>query len=135
MTEPCDLTATEARRLIGLKRLSPVELTESCIARIEALDHAVDALPARDVAGARAAARAAEAAVQRGEALGPLHGLPLAVKDLVDTAGLRTTYGSQVYADHVPAADEWLVGALRRAGALVLAKSNVPEWGAGANTR
>jgi Asp-tRNA(Asn)/Glu-tRNA(Gln) amidotransferase A subunit family amidase len=135
MSEACDLTATAARRLIGQKRLSPVELTDSCIARIEAVDHAVNALPARDFAGARAAARRAEQAVQRGDALGPLHGLPLAVKDLVDTAGLRTTYGSQVYADHVPAADEWVVGALRQAGALVLAKSNVPEWGAGANTR
>ena len=70
----------------------------------------------------------------RGEALGPLHGLPIAVKDLVDTEGLRTTYGSRRFAQHVPAADESLVAALRRAGGIVCMKTNTPEWGAGGNT-
>lgn len=135
MTEPCDLTAVEARALIGTKRLAPTELLESCIARIEAVDHAVNAMVARDYDAARLAARRADAAVARGEALGPLHGLPLGVKDLEETAGLRTTWGSQLYADHVPAADRGTVARARAAGAIILGKTNVPEWGLGANTR
>ena len=135
MSEACDLPATEARALIGAKKLSPVELTESCIARIKAVDHAVNAMVARDFARAQACAREAEAAVMRGEALGALHGLPVAIKDLEDTADLRTTYGSPIYRDHVPAEDARMVAALRAAGAIVLGKTNTPEWGAGANTR
>ncbi len=133
--QPCDLTATEARRLIGGRRLSPVELVESCIGRIEAVDHAVNAMVARDFERALAAARAAEAAVMAGGVLGVLHGLPIGVKDLEDTAGLRTTYGSVMFRDHVPKADQRLVADIRRAGGIVLGKTNTPEFGAGANTR
>ena len=135
MTEPCDLTAVAARRLIGRKALAPSELLASCIARIEAVDHAVNALVARDFERARIAARAADDAVAHGAALGPLHGLPLGVKDLEDTAGLRTTYGSPIFRDHVPAADQRSIAAVRAAGAIVLGKTNTPEFGAGANTR
>ena len=135
MTEPCDLSATNARRLIGRKRLSPVELVESCIARAEAVDHAVNALASRDFDRARSTARDAEAAVMRGDELGALHGLPVGVKDLEDTAGLRTTYGSVIYRDHVPTTDGGTVPSVRAAGAVVLAKTNTPEFGAGANTR
>jgi amidase len=135
MTEPCDLPAVEARRLIGARRLSPVELAESCIARIEAVDHAVNAVVARDFDRARAAARAAEQAVMRGDALGALHGLPVGIKDLEETGGLRTTFGSLLFRDNVPAADEAGVARLRAAGAIVLGKTNTPEFGAGANTR
>jgi Asp-tRNA(Asn)/Glu-tRNA(Gln) amidotransferase A subunit family amidase len=135
MTEPCDLTAVEARRLIGQKRLAPSELLESCIARIEAIDHAVNAIPARDFSAARATAKQADAAVARGEDLPALHGLPIGIKDLEDTANLRTTYGSVIFRDHVPAADERIVAAARAAGAIVIGKTNVPEFGAGANTR
>ncbi len=135
MNEPCDLDAVEARRLIGCKRLSAAELTESCIARILAVDPAVNAMVARDFDRARAAAGACDAATTRGDALGPLHGLPLGVKDLEDVAGLRTTYGSPLFRDHVPVQDERIVQATRRAGAIVLGKTNTPEWGAGANTR
>ncbi len=134
-TEPCDLPAVEARALIGAKALSATELMESCIARVEALDHAVNAVVARDFERARAAARAADAAVATGEDLGPLHGLPIGVKDLENVAGLRTTYGSVLFRDHVPDEDEGIVRAVRSAGAIVLGKTNVPEWGAGANTR
>ncbi|MDE2576515.1 MAG: amidase, partial [Rhodospirillales bacterium] len=77
MTEPCDLTAIEARARIGRKQLSPVELLESCLARIAAVDPAVNAMVARDDEAARAAARRAEAAVMAGEDLPPLHGLPV----------------------------------------------------------
>ena len=135
MTEPCDLTAVTARALIGARRLSPVELTESCIARIEAVDHAVNAIPARDFERARDAASVAERAVMQGKPLGALHGLPIGIKDLEDVAGLRTTYGSPIFRDHVPQQDAGIVAAVRAAGAIIVGKTNVPEWGAGANTR
>ena len=91
MSDACDLGAVEARALIGRKALSPVELTDACIARIEAVDHAVNAVVARDFERARTTAREAEQAVMRGEALPALHGLPLGIKDLEETGGLRTT--------------------------------------------
>ena len=131
----CDLTAVEARRLIGAKRLSSAELLESCIGRIEAVDHAVNAMVARDFDRARVAAKAADAAVMRGDALGPLHGLPIGIKDLEPTEGLRTTFGSPLFRDNVPDKDARLVAAIRAAGAIVVGKTNTPEFGAGANTR
>jgi amidase len=135
MVEPCDLSATEARRLIGRKKLAPTELLASCITRIEAVDHAVNAMVARDFGRARVTAKAADAAVLRGDELPPLHGLPIGIKDLQETGGLRTTHGSTLFRDNVPAADERLVAAVRHAGAIVVGKTNTPEFGAGANTR
>ena len=135
MTEPCDLPAVTARRLIGAKRLSPVELLESCLKRIEATDKAVNAMVAMDEKAARKAAKQAENQVMRGDELGLLHGLPLGVKDLQATAGLRTTWGSLLYKDHVPKEDEPGIARLREHGAVVLGKTNTPEFGAGANTR
>lgn len=131
----CALPALELRRLIGQRQLSPVELLDACIARIAALDPGVNALCATDFDRARDAARAAEAAQMRGGPLPLLHGLPVGVKDLEDTAGLRTTYGNVAHRNHVPAADCVLVQRLRAAGALVAAKTNTPDLGAGANTR
>ena len=135
MTEPCELTAVEARARIGRKQLSPVELLESCIARIEAVDHAVNCMVARDYEGARASAKQAEAAVLRGDTLGALHGLPVGIKDLSPTKGLRTTWGSTIFRDHVPDFDAGFVRRIRAAGGIILGKTNTPEWGAGANTR
>ena len=135
MTNPCDMTAVEARALIGAKKLSASELLESCIARTDAVDPAVNAMVARDDERARAAAKAADAATMRGEPLPALHGLPIGIKDLENVAGLRTTYGSQLYRDHVPDEDQLIVAKVRAAGAIVLGKTNTPEWGAGANTR
>lgn len=135
MTEPCKLPAVTARRLIGQKKLSPVELLDSCLARIGAVNHAVNAMTAMDAEAARASAKAAEAAVMRGEKLGPLHGLPLGIKDLEATKGLRTTWGSLLFKDHVPDHDEGMVRRLREAGGIVLGKTNVPEFGLGANSR
>jgi Asp-tRNA(Asn)/Glu-tRNA(Gln) amidotransferase A subunit family amidase len=131
----CDLPATEARALIGAKKLSPVELLESCIARIEAVDHAVNAMVARDYDGARKAAKAAEAAVMRGDALGLLHGLPVGVKDLDEAAGLPTTWGSPLFRSHLSKTDDAPIARVRAAGAVILGKTNTPEFGAGANTR
>jgi amidase len=135
MTEPCDLTAVEARALIGSKRLAPSELLESCIGRIEQVDHAVNCMVARDFDGARKAAKAADSAVARGEALPLLHGLPIGIKDLEMVGGMRTTSGSPIFRDFVPEKDQGTVARIRAAGALIVGKTNVPEWGAGANTR
>ncbi|MEC8172285.1 MAG: amidase family protein, partial [Pseudomonadota bacterium] len=134
MTEPCDLSAVEARRLIGRKRLSPIELVESCIARIEMVNPTVNAVVAECYDRARAEARAATEALVGGAELPPLHGLPFGVKDLNDTEGLVTTYGSTLYRDNVPEKDELLVGKLRQAGGIVLGKTATPEFGAGGNT-
>ncbi len=135
MSEPCDLSAVEARRLIGNKQLSPVELLDSCLQRIEATNPKVNAIVAMDAEAAREAAESAERAVMRGEPLGTLHGLPLGVKDLQATGGLTTTWGSLIYKDHVPDEDEDTVANLRDEGAVILAKTNTPEFGAGANTK
>ncbi len=134
MTKPCDLTATEARRLIGGRRLSPVELLESCIERTEAVNPAVNAIVTKAYDLARAEARAAEAALMRGEPLGLLHGLPAVIKDLNDTKGIRTTYGSPRYRDHVPESDDPVVARMRRHGAVIFGKTNAPEFGVGSNT-
>ena len=133
--EPCELTAVEARRLMGAKQLSSAELLESCIARIEAVDPAVNAMVARDFDRARATAKAADVAVMRGNTLPPLHGLPIGIKDLEPTEGLRTTFGSPLFRDNVPLADCRVTKAIRSAGAIVVGKTNTPEFGAGANTR
>ena len=119
MTEPCDLPAVTARALIGERKLSPVELMDSCIRRIEEIDPAVNAVIARSFEAARATARESEAAVMRGDALGPLHGLPLGVKDLIDAKGLPTSFGSVLFADNIAAEDEAIVAMLKRAGAIV----------------
>ena len=121
--------------MIGAKQLAPTELLESCIARIEAVDHAVNAMVARDFTRARAAARRADDAVAFGHALGPLHGLPIGIKDLEETEGLVTSHGSPIFRDFVPTADEGIVARAKQAGAIVIGKTNTPEFGAGANTR
>lgn len=129
------LSAVELRRLIGRKAISPVELLQACIDRIEALNPGFNAICATDYARARDQAQRAEAQVLRGESLPLLHGLPLGVKDLQDTAGLLTTYGNVRLRGNVPTQDNALVARLRAAGAVVTAKTNVPDMGAGANTR
>ncbi|WP_146590979.1 amidase [Puniceibacterium confluentis] len=134
-TDPADLSATEARRLIARRQLSAVELAEACISRVETLDHAVNAVVARDFDALRAGAKAADARQAAGKPLGALHGLPVAIKDMNDVAGLPTTFGSEIFRDNVPAQDDPLVAGLRAAGALPLGKTNNPEWSAGANTR
>ncbi|SDH50650.1 amidase [Bosea robiniae] len=135
MTEPCDLSAVAARALIGAKKLSARELLESCIRRMDAIDPAVNAMVARDDDKARKDAAKADEATARGDALGPLHGLPIGIKDLENVAGLRTTYGSALYRDFVPKEDQLIVSSVRKAGAIIAGKTNTPEWGAGANTR
>src|ERR1700730_564344 len=133
--EVLELTSVEMRQRIGSKEISPVELLEASIARIEALNPAVNAIAATDFATARKLAAGAEASARKGEALGALHGLPTGIKDLHETAGLLTTYGSPLYRGFVPQNDAAMVALVRKAGAIILCKTNVPEFGAGANTR
>ncbi len=134
MTQPCDLSAVEARKLMQAGEMSPVELLESCLSRIAAVNGAVNAIVAMDEDRARRDALAAEKGFRAGDTMGPLAGLPVGIKDLNATAGLRTTYGSLIHKDNIPEQDEALVARLRDAGAIVLAKTNTPEFGAGSNT-
>jgi len=134
VTRPNELTATEARRLIGTKQLSPTELLQSCIEQIEAIDPAVNAMVVRAYERARTEAKAAEAAIMRGDSLGALHGLPIAIKDIQATEGIRTTYGSSYLEHNVPTADDDIVATIRSAGGIVIGKTNIPEMSIGANT-
>jgi len=131
----CDQGAVALTRLMAERAISPVELLEACLARIKAVNPAVNAVVTLDEEGARASAKQAEAAIMRGETMGPLHGLPVLIKDTQDTAGLRTTYGSPLFAEHIPAADQGSVARLRAAGGIIFGKTNTPEWAAGGNTR
>jgi len=128
-------SAVELRRRIGAKEISPVELVEASIERIGQLNPAVNAVTATCFGRARQEARAAEAAVLRGDSLGLLHGLPTGIKDLEQTAGLLTTYGSPLHRNFIPERDNRMVVRVRAAGAIVIGKTNTPEFGAGANTR
>lgn len=134
MQEIVTLSAVELRHQIGHGDLSPTDLVEACIDRIETLNPRINAVVTKNYDQARSEAAAAARLVQSGNVLPPLHGLPILIKDLSDTKGLRTTYGSRCFADHVPMEDSILVDLLRKAGAIVLGKTNTPEFGAGANT-
>ena len=134
-TEMLSLSSVEMRRRIGSKEISPVELLEACIERIETINPAVNAVTATAFVQGRKLAKAAEAAEMKGEDLGLLHGLPTGIKDLEETKGLLTTHGSPLYRDHVPNHDAAMVDKVRKAGAVIVAKTNVPEFGAGANSR
>jgi amidase len=131
----CDLSATSARKLISDRELSPVDLVEACIAQIEALNPKVNAVVTKSYERARSEAKAAERAVLEGRQLGLLHGLPVLIKDLNETKDIRTTYACPIFKDNVPTADDPVVARLRRQGAIVLGKTNTPEFGVGSNTK
>ncbi len=114
--------------------VSARELLDLHLDRIAAVNPRVNAVVSIDEERARSAAAAADERQARGEALGPLHGLPWAFKDTHEVAGWRTTYGSPLRVDHVPEADEEVVARIRRAGAVVLGRTNVPEFAAGSHT-
>jgi Asp-tRNA(Asn)/Glu-tRNA(Gln) amidotransferase A subunit family amidase len=129
------LSAVELVARIRARELSPVDVVEAAFGQIEAINPIVNAVVTPAYEQARAAARAAEAAVRRGDPLGPLHGVPIGLKDMTETAGLRTTYGSKLYEHNVPAVDALLVTRLKEAGGIVIGKTNTPEFAAGINTR
>jgi aspartyl-tRNA(Asn)/glutamyl-tRNA(Gln) amidotransferase subunit A len=135
MARPEELGLEEAGEHLRRRELSPVELLDAVLARIAALDGRLNAFTTlAPVEPLRAAARAAERAIAAGEWRGPLHGVPVSVKDLIDTAGLRTTYGSGMFRDHVPTVDGAVPERLAAAGALVLAKTATHEFGKGITT-
>ncbi|MDH2413078.1 amidase [Nocardioides sp. CER19] len=134
MSDLDDLSLLDAAAAIRAGDISPVELTEHVLARIEATEPTLHAYATVDADGARSAASAAERAVLRGDELGALHGVPMGVKDLFDTAGMRTTYGSPRYDGHVPDRDATAVARLRAAGAIVLGKHTTHEFAWGGRT-
>ncbi len=127
-------SAVDMAAALRVKEISARELLELHLARIAAVNPSVNALVSLDEDRARDAAAAADSALASGFEVGPLHGLPFAVKDTHEMAGWRTTYGSPLMTDHVPAADELLVSRIRGAGAVVVGRSNVPEFAAGSHT-
>ncbi len=127
-------TARELARAIGDRELSAREVVTAHLDRIAQVNPRLNAIVTLDPERALAEADVADARTAGGEPLGPLHGLPVAVKDLEDTAGMRTTYGSRMFADHVPAADTVMVARLRTAGAIIVGKTNTPEFGVGSHT-
>ena len=132
--KPDDLTALtllDASELVRARKVSPVELTNACLARIERVNPALNAFITITADQARAEATAAEADIMRGRRRGPLHGIPLALKDLFDTAGVKTTAASAVFADRVPSQDAEVVRRLRQAGAVLLGKLNMHEFAYG----
>ncbi len=133
-TAVCDLPAVEQVALLRARELSASELLAAHRARVEALDGIVNAVVTRTWERAEADAAACDAAAARGVWRGPLHGLVTAFKDLDDTRGIRTTYGSPVFADHVPDVDHPVVARLVAAGVVTVGKTNTPEFGAGSHT-
>jgi amidase len=127
-------SARELARLIASRAVSPVEVLDAHLARIEQVNPKLNAIVTLATEQAREAAQAAETAVMRGDKLGSLHGLPIGIKDVTLTAGIRTTFGSPLYKDNVPQEDAEVVRRLKAAGAIILAKTNTPEFAAGANT-
>ena len=135
MNDLVRMTAREAVRRLAAREVSPLELIDAAVERIAEVDGAVNALPTLAVERAREHAARLTASGPPGDAPpGYLHGLPFAVKDLKDVAGVRSTKGSPIYAEHVPERSDFLVENIESQGGVVLAKSNTPEFGAGANT-
>jgi amidase len=134
MTDLCANDAITLARLLRSREVSARDVVAAHIDRVEAVDPVVNAVVTRCFDRALAGARAADEALARGAEPGLLHGLPVAHKDLADTAGVRTTYGSPIYADNVPDCDALHVGRMASAGAISLGKTNTPEFGAGSHT-
>src|SRR5215471_6789956 len=130
----CFMSAVEMARLIRAGRLSAREVLAAHLKQIERVNPKVNAIVTLVPERAAEAAAKADEMQARKEKLGPLHGLPVAHKDLVETRGIRTTFGSPLYKDYVPSADDLIVERLRRAGAITIGKTNTPEFGAGSQT-
>src|SRR5437762_2039530 len=130
----CFMSAVEMARLIRAKKLSAREALAEHLTQIERVNPKVNAIVTLVPDLASAAAARADEMQARGEKLGPLHGLPVAHKDLLDTKGIRTTFGSPLFRDNVPTEDSIIVERMRRAGAIIVGKTNTPEFGAGSQT-
>jgi amidase len=130
----CFLTAVELAALIREKKLTAVEVMRAHLAQIERVNPRVNAIVTLVAEQALEGARRADESQARGDELGPLHGLPIAHKDLAETAGIRTTFGSPIFKDNVPAASALHIERIQRAGAITIGKTNTPEFGAGSQT-
>jgi len=130
----CFTPATELARLYRARKVSPLEVMQAVLARIDAVNPQVNAYVTIARESALAAARQATAALRRRADLPPLHGVPVSIKDLTSTKGIRTTWGSKIYEHHVPSEDDLTVARLKAGGAIVVGKTNTPEFGAGGNT-
>src|SRR5438067_4121451 len=130
----CFMSAVEMARLIRTKKLSAREALAAHLKQIERVNPKVNAIVTLVPEMAAAAAAKADEMQARKEPLGPMHGLPVAHKDLMETRGIRTTFGSPLYQDYVPTEDEIVVDRMRRAGAITIGKTNTPEFGAGSQT-
>ena len=130
----CFMSALEMARLIRTKQLSAREALAEHLRQIERVNPKVNAIVTLVPEMAAAAALKADEMQARGEKLGPLHGLPVAHKDLMETRGIRTTFGSPLYKDYIPTEDDLVVERIRRAGAIIIGKTNTPEFGAGSQT-
>jgi amidase len=134
-TDLCWTPATDLVSLIRRKKVSPLEVLRAVLERIDKVNPPLNAYCTVAADQALAAAKKATAAVgKRGVTLGPLHGVPVSIKDLAPTKGIRTTWGSKIFEHHVPEHDGLIVERLKAAGAIVVGKTNTPEFGAGANT-
>ena len=129
-----DLSAVDLAGRIASRGLSCREVTEAFLSQIEAMNPAVNAICTLDAEGALVQAERSDREIARGAEPGPLCGLPIAIKDLVETRGMRTTMGSPLLRDWVPDHDQLFVERLRQAGAIVVGKTNTPEFGAGSQT-
>jgi amidase len=131
----CFTPATELHRLYRARKTSPLEVMQAVLARVDAVNPRLNAIVtlARDAA-LREAKTATAALKKTGRKLGPLHGVPVTIKDLTPTKGIRTTWGSKIFEHNVPTEDSLIVERLKAAGAIVLGKTNTPEFGAGGNT-
>jgi Asp-tRNA(Asn)/Glu-tRNA(Gln) amidotransferase A subunit family amidase len=118
---------TDAAALLRAGKISAVELVRACLGRIEAHNPVLNAFITVTAESALQEACAADAEMRRGEWRGPLHGIPVAIKDMIDTAGVRTTAASAVHLDRIPGADAAVISRLRRAGAILLGKLNMQE--------
>ena len=124
----------ETSELLRKGTVSPVELTSECLARIEKLNPKLNAFITVTAESALAQARQAEAEIRRGEWRGPLHGIPLALKDLIDTAGVLTTAATLIFKDRIPTEDAEVVRRLKAAGAVLLGKQNLHEFAYGGSS-
>ena len=133
-SELVTLTISELAPRIKAKEISPVELTEAALAQADRLQPTLNTFITVLHEQARSQAREAEAALMRGEYLGPLHGIPIGIKDNIATAGIRTTVGSKVLADQIPEEDALTVSKCKEAGAIILGKENLEEFAAGSTS-
>lgn len=134
MTDLCFTSAVELSRALRRREVSAREVLQAHLDRIDRVNPTVNAVVSLVPERAMAEAAAADDRLAAGEAVGPLHGLPVAHKDVFETAGIRTTFGSPLFADHVPTTDDLVVERMRAAGAISIGKTNVPEFAAGSHT-